>query len=346
VTAAHDLVVVGASAGGVEALRQVMAALPADFKAAILVVLHVPPDVPSQLAPILRRAGALPVSPAVNRQLIEPGHVYVAPPNRHLLVEDGRLVLTAGPRENSARPAVDVLFRSAARAYGPRAIGVVLSGTLRDGALGLAAIKLHGGTAIVQDPDEALFSGMPESALAATGVDYCLPVAEIGVKLARLTTRLDRGEPPADPGEPPAWEVEEEGVQIGHAADEPGGEGSAKQADAASGLSCPECQGSLWALKGPGGARLECRVGHAYSMESFLTDQGEAVEAALWAAINALQERAAAYRRLGDGLPGGSGDYIARSRQVEGHAEALLELLRTLIVDVEGPPSAGTAMSS
>jgi two-component system chemotaxis response regulator CheB len=323
----HDMVVIGASAGGVEALTRVVAGLPADFSAAVFVVLHVPPDARSALATILDRAGRLPAAQAEDRQPIEPGRIYVARPNRHLVLHRGHVALEAGPRENSARPSVDVLFRSAARAYGRRAVGVVLSGTLRDGALGLAAIKMHGGVTMVQDPSEALFAGMPESALRTAEVDYCLPAADIATRLVELTQHTVEAElmpNERDQAEPTL-----------HAADEPDGQFSPKLPNAASGLTCPECHGSLWELKEGDRFRFECRIGHTYGVDALLAEQGEAVEAALWAAVNVLQERAATFRRLADSpaTQATSPAHVERAELIESHAEALLELLRGLIAD-------------
>jgi two-component system chemotaxis response regulator CheB len=161
--------------------------LPRGIEAAIIVVLHVPPDTPSALAAILARSGCVPAVQVKGAQLIEHGHIYVAPPNRHLVVDDGHLHLEAGPPENGARPAIDVLFRSAARVYGWRVVGIILSGVLHDGARGLAAIKMQGGITIVQDPDEAQFAGMPRSALSTSEVDYCVQTDAMATLLARLT---------------------------------------------------------------------------------------------------------------------------------------------------------------
>lgn len=321
----HDIIVVGASAGGVEALTCLVAGLPEDLAAAVFVVLHIPPDVPSALAAILRRSGRLPVGQAQDKQRIELGHIYVARPNRHLVVQRGYMAVEAGPRENSARPAVDVLFRSAARAYGQRVVGVILSGTLRDGALGLAAIKMRGGVTIVQDPDEALFRGMPDSALSRVAVDFCEPAADIPRRVVELTEQSVEHEPMerAD---------FEETAPTGDAADEPDVLTSSKLPNGASGLTCPECHGSLWELKDNESVRYECRVGHTYGLEALLAEQGEAVEAAVWSAVNALQERAAALRRLdaGGSLSPRAG-YAERAELTERHAQALLNLLRHLI---------------
>ena len=323
----HDIVVIGASAGGVEALMRVVAGLPDDYSGAVFVVLHLPPEAPSALAHILNRAGPLPAIQAQHKEPIEPGRIYVASPNLHLQLHRGHVVLEAGPRENNSRPSVDVLFRSAARSYGRRVVGVVLSGTLRDGALGLAAIKMRGGVTVVQDPEEAPFAGMPQNAINTTEIDFCLSASDIPLRLDQLSqhTFEHKPMPPSESFEP---------VTI-HAADEPDNQSSPKLPNAASGLTCPECHGSLWELDDSGSLRYECRIGHAYSIEALLAHQGESVEAALWSAVNSLQERAATFRRLADG---GSDNvteprYRERAEVIERHAGTLLHLLRGLIGD-------------
>jgi two-component system chemotaxis response regulator CheB len=182
--ATHDLVVIGASAGGLHALQTLMAGLPAELPAAVLIVLHL--GNASHLAHILGRAGHLPVRDAANGEPIKRGQIYVAPPGVHLLVHDGHLLLRRGPRENMCRPAIDPLFRSAAATYGSRAIAVVLSGALNDGAAGLDAVKRCGGLAVVQDPEDATVPDMPRSALRRVAVDHCLPIAEMADLLTRL----------------------------------------------------------------------------------------------------------------------------------------------------------------
>ncbi len=192
--ARRDIVVIGASSGGVEALIRLVGGLPADLPAAVFVVVHLPSGAPSVLPKILDLSDPLKAVECEDGALVRPSHIYVACPDRHLLVEDGRVRSVRGPKENRHRPAVDNLFRSAAVAHGPRAVGVVLTGDLDDGTVGLAAIKRRGGVAVVQDPEDALFSGMPLSALECVEVDYCLPLSEI----APLLSRIVREEGPAE----------------------------------------------------------------------------------------------------------------------------------------------------
>jgi len=196
----RDLVVIGASAGGVEALRSLVSRLPSDLAAGVLVVLHLPAGSTSSLAAILDSAGPLPAEPAKHGAPIEYGHLYVAPPDHHLLVDGDCTALAAGPTENGHRPAINALFRSAALARGAQVAGVVLSGVLDDGTAGLVAIKSRGGLAIVQDPDDAAYKGMPESALATVKADQVLPAAEIGEQLARILGTAVELPQPAGPG--------------------------------------------------------------------------------------------------------------------------------------------------
>jgi two-component system chemotaxis response regulator CheB len=202
-----DIVVIGASAGGLEALQLLVAGLPLDFGAAVFVVVHTPPWYRSELPAILSRSGRIPAVHPIHQQLIEPGHIYIAPPDYHLLTQDSRIQLWRGPKENRHRPAINVLFRSAAVAYGERVIGIVLSGSLDDGAAGLWWIKKQGGIGVVQDPSDARFPDMPRAVLEHVEVDYVLPASEIGPLLGDLTAgsattspnlmseRVDEGRP-------------------------------------------------------------------------------------------------------------------------------------------------------
>jgi two-component system chemotaxis response regulator CheB len=182
----HDIVVIGASAGGVEALTEIVNGLPASFAAAVFVVVHVPATYPSRLPEILGRVAHLPVTHAQDGEMVVPGRIIVAPPDYHLLLQDGAMHLSRGAKEHHTRPAIDPLFRSAAQTYGERVAGVVLTGTLFDGTGGLLAIKRQGGAAIVQDPDEARFASMPQSAISQDHPDYVLPLSEVSVTLVRL----------------------------------------------------------------------------------------------------------------------------------------------------------------
>jgi two-component system, chemotaxis family, protein-glutamate methylesterase/glutaminase len=222
---------------------------------------------------------------------IELGCVYVAPPDRHLLVEQGHVRLVRGPRENGARPAVDPLFRSAARAYGARVIGVILTGNLDDGTAGLMAIQSAGGLTVVQDPDDALYAGMPSSALRHVQADHVAPLADIpGILAGRV------GEPVEQKGGGSV--ARQQGREVGisemdrDAVESP-------RAGVPSGYACPECHGVLWEVDEGGLLRFRCRVGHAYSIENLLAAQGSSMDAALWAAYRALEERAALTERMG-----------------------------------------------
>ena len=280
----HGIVVVGASAGGVEALADLAASLPDDLAAAVFVVLHLPATGTSALPEILRRHGPLPAAHVNDGEPIRPGRIYVAPPDHHVLVRTGHVHLSRGPRENGHRPAIDPLFRSAAREYATEVIGVVLSGALDDGTAGLLAIKSRGGVAVVQQPTDALYPGMPGNALEHVQVDHVVAAASIGKLLTRLVADLlDAPREPAPTGM--RVEVEMEGfAPEAFESNHPG---------RPSGFSCPDCNGVLWQIKDGGPERYRCRVGHAWSPESLLSQQSEALEAALWVALRSLEERAA-----------------------------------------------------
>ena len=282
-------VVIGASAGGIEALRNLVAALPRDFSAAVLVVLHLPPKGTSVLPEILTRAGLLPAVRAEDGLAVEGGRIYVAPPDCHLLVEDGTMRLDHGPRMNGHRPAIDPLFRSAAKAYGRDAAGVVLSGVLDDGTAGLMTIKQAGGLTCAQDPAEALYDMMPRSAIDIVGPDYVGTAQQLGETLAQLAN----GKPP-EPYDPPYLVREEHLIEVDRgSSDDP-------QPGRVTGLTCPDCSGAIWLDETNGVTRYACRIGHAYDAETFASMQGERVESALWTALRTLEERAAMYRRMAE----------------------------------------------
>src|SRR5689334_10290095 len=258
--ARKDIVVVGASAGGMGALAKLAAGLPADFPAAVFVVWHLSPGVRSVLPQVLTRAGPLNAHVPSDGDRIEPGRIYVAPNDHHMLLEKGYIRVARGPKENRFRPAVDPLFRSAAYIYGPRVIGIVLSGALDDGTSGLWSIKMRGGTAIVQDPEDAEHRSMPLNALGNVAVDYTLPVEKIGPLLARLVGE----EAPARAGMAQT-ELERMQAEIQIAAGGDALEQDIKRFGEFSAFTCPECSGVLTLLRDGTMQRYRCHTGHAYS---------------------------------------------------------------------------------
>jgi two-component system chemotaxis response regulator CheB len=314
-------VAVGASAGGIEALRNLVSQLPEDFAAAILVVLHLPSNGTSVLPQILSRAGVLPALTATEGIHPEGGRIYVAPPDCHLLVDDGVLRLDHGPRINGHRPAIDPLFRSVARAYGAAAGGVILSGVLDDGTAGLLAIKRAGGATLVQDPVEALYEMMPRTAIEVVAPDHVASAEQIGKMLTALVAA-----PPPDPPAAARATREEHLVEIDRgSSDDP-------QPGQLSGLTCPECNGAIWFDDSGPIAQFACRTGHRYSPDSFDAAQTERVEAALWTALRTLEERAALYRRMaaryrGSGSGRTSERFALRAEVAVHHALTLRDVL-------------------
>jgi two-component system chemotaxis response regulator CheB len=307
--ATHDIVVVGASAGGVEALRRLIATLPDSFPASIFVVLHVPPNSHSALPDILARAGRLAVRHAVDGEPVLPGVVYVAPPDAHLLLKPGFVHLLHGPTENGHRPAIDPLFRSAAVSYGPRVIGVILSGVLDDGTAGLYAVSQAGGITIVQAPSDALYPSMPLSAIQAVPVDVVGSVDEIGAILERVTMH------PTPPTHPPSLSPVDDKSSGDYTERALRGGGALEMKGRPSRFTCPDCGGALWESTEEGMSKFRCRVGHSWTSMALLQEQSSQLEQALWTALRTLAERADLARRMRD---------QAADRQHE-HAERLFE---------------------
>jgi two-component system chemotaxis response regulator CheB len=321
----RDIIVIGASAGGVGALSGVIEYLPPDLPAAVFVVLHLAPHGRSALPSILGRSGCLPASHPTNGEAIEPGRIYIAPPDHHLAIDGDKVILSRNASENGHRPAIDVLFRTAARAFGPRVVGVVLTGNLDDGTAGLAAIKRCGGAAVVQDPSEADYPSMPESAIANVDVDHVLPLGDIGPMLDRLA-REARPAIPADRGT-----VEEEPYDMGVNDNDTGGPGPAGEP---SGFTCPDCGGSLYERPGEKLLHFRCRTGHAFSPESLLAKQSDTLDAALWAALRSLEENAAMARRMEKRAREHDNEmsrrrYERRAHEAESHAKLLRSMLET-----------------
>ena len=280
-----------------EVLTRVVKGLPPDLRAAVCVVLHIAPGSPSMLAKILGRAGRLPCRAASDGERLREGLILVAPPDHHLVIEDGHVRLTVGPRENGHRPAIDVLFRSAARALDSRVVGVILSGTRDDGSAGLAVIKQSGGATIVQDPDEALYAGMPASAIANVPVDAIVKSDSVASTIVAMVKGEDpppdaTSELSPDPS-PPAAEVNPSSAGPNPARGEP----YRVETEPVNAI-CPECGGVLSERPAAGVLRWECRVGHRYSPGTLVDAQADSVEAALWAAVRALDDRAILLARM------------------------------------------------
>ncbi len=321
----RHLVVIGASAGGIDALREFVVQLPANFPAPVAVVLHTSPQSPGVLPEILARSGPLPALTPRSGERLKPGRIYVAPPDFHLLVEPGLLRVTNGPRENRFRPAIDPLFRSAAQVYGPAAIGVILTGNLDDGVAGLWTIKQLGGIAIAQDPHDAMFPSMPENAIRHVKVDHIVPLANLGELLTRLVSAPVGGEPSVP--SPPHLDAE---IRIAMEAD-PVRAGVTHMGEPST-FACPECHGVLLQMKEGGRVRFRCHTGHAYSAESLMAEMSEGIEAALWNAIRSLQEGALMLEQLsshvGESHPPAESERLAtRREQLLKHADQLREMV-------------------
>ncbi|MGI4884845.1 MAG: chemotaxis protein CheB [Janthinobacterium lividum] len=280
------LIVVGTSAGGMSALLQLVAQLPAALPAAVLVVQHLAPDSdPEGTVTRLAAHTALHCQVAGHGAPLVAGHLYLAPPDRHLLVKEDRVLVTKGPFENGYRPSADALFRAAAVAFGAQVVGVVLTGMLHDGTAGLEFVKRCGGTAVVQDPAEAEFPSMPESALRNVAVDHVLPVAAMGPLLVELVGPAHAG-PAHDLGIPPDLQLEaaiaervmgttEQEAQLGHLVP----------------FTCPDCGGNLWDVTHGEVLRFRCHTGHAYTAASMLAGTQRKMEETLWVALRMMEER-------------------------------------------------------
>lgn len=322
----RDLVVIGASAGGIEALQQLCGGLRPDLKAAVLVVVHTSVHSNGLLPRVLSRAGPLEALHPEDGQSIQTGRIYVAPPDFHMIVNSGRLRLIRGPRENRNRPAIDPTFRSAALTYGPRVVGVVLTGLLDDGTSGLMVIRARGGEAIVQDPRTALFPAMPANALERVPEAFVSPLTDMPGLIATLVAEEVRSRVPnPSPNDPSAKEVRYAEFDMSEIEDEiRNGKPSA--------FACPECGGVLWEVDQHGLLRFRCRVGHAYTARHLRAEQRQAIETALWSALRALEERASLYRRMAERVRHFRQDetcrvYEERAANAEGNSRTLRDFL-------------------
>ncbi len=327
----HDIITVGASAGGVEALAELAARLPGDLPASVFVALHVPSHGSSVLPRILSRRGPLPARHAEDGEPVVPGRIYVAPPDHHLLIHRRAVRLSRGPRENGVRPAVDPLFRSAARWYGPRVVGVVLSGALDDGSAGLSAIKGRGGIAVVQDPADALFAGMPRHAIEAVAVDHVLPVAGIPTLLDGLARQEAAGEGGGglvDEIGTGVADFDLDAIRRDHRPGTP------------LGFACPDCAGVLREIQDGDLVRYRCRVGHAWSPTGLLAEQSDALGTALRTAFRALEERAALAARMADrfrsqGRDSVAARFVSQARAARGRSALIRRVLMEEEPDAE-----------
>jgi len=322
----RDIVVLGASAGGIEAITTILADLSADLPAAVFIVVHVAPQSPGYLAVVFDRAGPLRVQNAHQGQTFSTARAYVAPPDCHMLLgADGRILLSRGPRENRTRPAIDPLFRSAALAFGPRVIGVVLSGGLDDGCAGLRGIKMCGGTTVVQDPADAVADSMPRNALRSTDVDYCQPAGRLG----QLIDKLVRTESPDAPvpleGRRMRNDLElEAGIARG---DDPR---NVARLGEPSTFACPECHGTLMRLRGDRPQRYRCHTGHSFTADSLLAELTEANDQALWNAVRSAQETSILLNHLAEHWRGAdphrAQDFLRRAGEARRKADEIRDM--------------------
>ncbi|MDX8523661.1 chemotaxis protein CheB [Mesorhizobium sp. MSK_1335] len=331
----HNIVVIGASAGGIEPLKRIVGDLPADLPAAVFVVVHI--GQVSYLPEILDRAGALDAISAGNGAAFRTGCIYVAPPGFHLLLHDGHMLLRRGPRENLARPAIDPLFRSAALSYGASVIGVLLSGSLSDGTAGLRAVKAVGGLTVVQHPEDTLVPAMVESALHYVEVDHCLPAAQIGPLLAELVA-----EPAGESFRPPAAVRLEAAI----AAQE---HSTMKDEDRLGQLSvftCPECHGPLWEIEDGDMLRYRCHTGHAFTADAVMEAQATEADEILWSLLRSHQQRAEFARRMAErqrtkDRSGLAAEFVKRAQEYDSDAALIGRILESRREQVTGNGAGG-----
>jgi two-component system chemotaxis response regulator CheB len=326
-----NIIVVGASAGGLDPLRTILEPMPPDLQAAIFIVTHLSPLSPGLMPQILQKSTLLEVIAAEDGNPIVPGRVYVAPPDRHLLLEPGRTRLTRGPKENRQRPAIDVLFRTAARAYGARVAAVVLTGRMGDGTTGIHVIKHEGGVVIVQDPQDAEYPSMPESAMSTGLVDVVLPAREIPAKLVELVREPWEAIEPARSKSVSQESPKPEGEKMSQEEDE-------REKGKPSQFTCPDCNGTLWEYEDGDMFRFRCRVGHAYSGDGMRTGYNESVESALWSAVRSLEESAALEESLASKAEWRGDHHSAENfRQIAKDRQEQAAVIRSMLLSKNKP---------
>ncbi|WP_426061717.1 chemotaxis protein CheB [Hymenobacter sp. B1770] len=291
----RDIIVIGASSGGITALLELVKSLPKDFPAPIFVVQHLPPDSPSILAPMLNTVSSLEVKHPEDGEKFEPGTIYVAPPDHHLLIEGDHVNITRGPKENRFRPSVDALFRSAAYSFGSRVIGVVLTGYLDDGTSGLWSVQRMGGLAVVQDPHDALSPAMPANALEYVKADYVVPLAEMAALLVQLATKPAPAKPRVT-----AAEMDLLKIELTIAKRDNAFELGIIDKGILTPYTCPDCHGALTQLVEGKLIRFRCHTGHAYTVSALLSEVTESVESMLYQSMRGLEETKMLLTHLGN----------------------------------------------
>lgn len=325
----HDIIVIGTSAGGLKALRSLVSGLPAGLEAAVFVVQHVAPNAATLLPELLERAGPLESALAADGEPIRPGRIYVAPPDHHVIVSRGVMRISRGPHENRFRPSIDVLFRSAARAYGPRVVGVILTGYLDDGTVGLQAIKKRGGVSVVQDPQEAEYPGMPRSALRHVPIDHCVPLGEMAALLASIAASPapDEAAYPADERLEIEANIAEQQMNTKEFLE------NVERIGQRTTYTCPQCNGAIWQIGEDDPLRFRCHVGHSFTADVFLAEQTQHVENALWSAVRVMEEKVTFWRQYAARLrKHGAEDAAARHEQYARHLDDEVGLIRDLIL--------------
>jgi len=330
--AGHKIIVIGASAGGLEAIKGLVSKLPRHFNSPIFIVWHMGPGTTGILPQVINNLNTVPAVHAVDKEPIEPGKIYIAPPDRHLLIEKDRVRVTHGPRENRFRPAVDPLFRSAAYAYGARVAGIVLSGALDDGTAGLWTIKRRGGMAIVQEPADAAYASMPTNALEAVNIDFQLPIAEIAQLLIKLDNGLSYKINTTMP-DPDEQEDNRTKMEISVGLQENTSDASILELGEISPYTCPECHGVLVAINEGRRTRFRCHTGHAFSADSLLLNLTESIEKSLWSAVRGLEETVFLLNNMGDQFsshnnPKLAAAYFRKAKETEARADKVRAVIK------------------
>lgn len=317
----RNIIVIGASAGGFEALKKLVDGLPESMDASIFIVWHMAGDVKGILPQVLNKSNTLFAAHGKDLEVVKPGRIYVAPPDHHMLIEKGMIRITRGPKENRFRPAIDPLFRSAAFEYGPRVIGIVLSGALDDGSAGLWTIKERGGLAIVQDPEEAEVSSMPSSAMRAVDVDYKVAIMDMPELLVKLS-----GEPVLRDSEIDTGDEERTELEIRIAMEDKTVDNNILEHSQLTPYTCPDCHGVLSSIREGKRVRFRCHTGHAFSADSLLLTISESIEESLWSAIRNIHESVFLLNHIGDHFaeanqPKVAAIYFRKAREAKSHAD-------------------------